>query len=148
MSPAYAAKAQQSLDFWHGMQSGGATDGWVQDLSISEDACQHFYSGSAGLVSHVTCIVVRFAGADAAISAYQTNAATFGLFSASTFAGAPIVSGSATGLGPNSEVVTPKGGPTAVAAWQHNAHYVVLIAFGISAGDVNLALAKIDARIP
>lgn len=140
--------AQQMLDLWQRSQSGGATAGWVQDLSVSEDACKGFYSGSAGLVRHVTCIVVMFKDRESAANAYSTNKNVFGLFSRGKLEGAPTETGTSTGLGPNSIVVAPNNLPTLAAAWQKNAYYVLFIAIGNSLSDEKLALGKIDARIP
>lgn len=141
--------AQQLLDFWQQMKTDGATAGWVQDLSITEDACLGYYSGSAGLVSHITCIVVMFKDSDAATNAYSTNKNAFGLFSGGKLEGAPTKNGISTGLGPNSVVVAPNNLPfTLAAAWQKNAYYLLFIANGNTRIDDNRALAKIDARVP
>jgi len=147
MNPTFPAKAQDATNFWQRLQSAGATGGWVQDLSISEDVCQRFYSGSTGLVSHVTSIVARFQDTTTAASTYRANAETFGMFSPSMFASAPTTSGSATGLGPNSRVATPQGGPTMLATWQHGDYYFVVIVFGIATSEAKPALLKIDARV-
>jgi hypothetical protein len=146
--PTDSGYAQQMLDFWQRLRSGGATAGWVQDLSVSEDACRGFYSGSAGLVRHVTSIVVLFDDNAGAVSAYQTGLTAAGLFSLSSFAGATTVSGNATGLGPESSVVTPARGPGLVAEWQHGDYYLVVVADGMSPSDAQMTVAKIDARVP
>jgi hypothetical protein len=62
--------------------------------------------------------------------------------------GAKTVSGSSTGLGPNSVVVTPSRGPSLVAEWQRGDHYIVVVAYGISPSDTQAALTKIDGRVP
>ncbi len=136
------------LDLWQRLRSGGATGGWAQDLSVSEDACQGFYTGSAGLVSHVTSIVIQFKDQAGATSAYTSE--TPGLFGPKVLNGALTEVGSATGLGPNSTVATPNNlpGATLFAAWQKDANYLVFIAYGIALSDDRLALAKIDARVP
>lgn len=148
LKPTDSGYAQQMVDFWQRLQSGGATGGWVQDLSVSEDACQGFYSGSAGLVSHVTSIVIQFKDQASATSAYSSE--TPGLFGPKVLNGGPTESGSATGLGPNSIVATPNNLPgiTLFAAWQKDAYYLVFIGYGIGLSDDRLALVKIDARAP
>ena len=148
VKPTDAAYAQQVLDLWQRLQSGGATGGWVQDVSVSEDACQGFYSGSAGLVQHVTCMVIQFGDAASATNAYSSE--TSELFGPKVLNGGPTQSGSATGLGPNSIEATPGNLPmiTLFAAWQKDAYYVVFIAYGMAISDDRLAVAKIDGRIP
>ena len=143
-----AGWSQQLLDLWQQLHSGGATAGWIQDLSVSEEACKGFYSGRAGLVSHVTCVVVLFKDRDSAMKAYTTNKSPLGLFSGGKFEGAPTDSGTSTGLGPNSIVVSPIVVSGIYAAWQKNAYYILVIAHGLSLSDDKLALGKIDARIP
>jgi hypothetical protein len=140
--------ALQMLDLWQRLQSGGATTGWVQDLSVSEDACRGFYGGSAGLVQHITSMVIQFKDQSGAASAYSNE--TSGLFGSKVLNGGPTESGSATGLGPNSTVATPNNLPeiTLFAAWQKDAYYLVFIGYGIALSDDRLALAKIGARVP
>jgi hypothetical protein len=148
VKPTDSGYAQQMLDFWQRLRSGGATGGWAQDLSVSEDACQGFYSGSAGLVSHVTSIVIQFNDQPGAASAYSGE--TAGVFGPKVLSGGPTEIGSATGLGPNSTVATPNNlpGATLFAAWQKDAYYLVFIGYGIALSDDRLALTKIDARVP
>jgi hypothetical protein len=148
VTPTDSSYAQQMLTYWQQLQSSGASAGWVQDLSVSEAACQGFYSGSAGLVGHVMCIVVLFSDNAAAINAYQAGLTPVGPFSPASFVGATTVSGGSTGLGTDSSVVTPSRGPSLVAEWQHGDYYLVLIAYGISNSDAKVALGKIDARVP
>jgi hypothetical protein len=135
-------------DLWQRLQSGGATAGWVQDLSVSEDACQGFYRGSAGLVQHVTSMVIQFKDGAGATNAYSSE--TPGLFGPKVLSGGPTEIGSATGLGPNSTVATPNNLPEAAlfAAWQKDAYYLVFIGYGTALSDDRLALTRIDARVP
>jgi hypothetical protein len=139
--------AQQMLDLWQRLRSGRAIESWVEDLSVSEEACQGFYSGGAGLISHVTSVVVKFKDAAGAASAFSTE--TTGLFGPKVLSGGPTESGSATGLGPNSTVATPNNGPgmSLFAAWQKASYYLVFIGFGIALSDDRLALSRIDARV-
>lgn len=148
LKPTAPGYARQLADLWQRLQSGGATTGWVQDLSVSEEACRGFYGGSAGLVRHVTSMVIQFKDEAGATKAYSSE--TSGLFGPKVLNGAPTESGSATGLGPNSIVVTPNNLPMSklFAAWQKDAYYLAYIADGITISDDRLALAKIDTRIP
>ncbi len=146
LKPTDSGYGQQMLDFGQRLRSGGATAIWVQDLAPSEDACQGFYSGRAGLVSHVTSIVVKCRDEAGAASAY--SAETAGLFSPKVLGGGPTVIGNATGLGPNSIVATPNNLPLLFAAWQKHAYYLVFLGDGIAPGDDRLALNRIHARVP
>jgi hypothetical protein len=148
VKPTDSGYAQQMLDLWQRLQTGGATGSWVQDLSVSEDACQGFYSGSAGLVSHVSSIVIQFKDQAGATSAYSTE--TSGLFGPKVLGGGPTETGIATGLGPNSIVATPNNLPgiTLFAAWQKDSYYLVFIGNGIALSDDRLALTGINARVP
>lgn len=143
-----SGSAQQMLELWQRLQSGGAIGGWVQDLSVSEDACQGFYSGRAGLVSHVTSIVVEFKDRTGAAGAYSSEARA--LFGPKVLNGGPTASGDATGLGPNSLVATPNNLPmiSLFAAWQKDSYFLAFMGDGIAISDDRLALAKIDARVP
>jgi hypothetical protein len=125
------------------MESGGAVEGWVQDLSVSEDACQGYFNGSAGLVVHVTSIVVRFRDESAAAAAYTNDTSAY--IGPKELAQGRTQTGAATGLGPNSTTVVANN---FYAGWQKHGYYMLIVIAGIGDADEKSALLKIDARVP
>jgi hypothetical protein len=143
VKPTDPGYAKQLLDLWQTMQSGGAVEGWVQDLSVSEDACQGYFNGSAGLVVHVTSIVVRFRDDSAATAAYTNNTSAF--IGPKAVAQGQTQTGTATGLGPNSTTVVANN---FYAGWQKHEYYLLVVTAGIADADSKSFLLRIDARVP
>jgi hypothetical protein len=143
VKPANPEYAKQLQDLWQAMQSGGAVDGWVQDLSVSEDACKGYFNGSAGLVVHVTSIVVRFKDDSAATAAYTNSTSAF--IGPKAVAQGQTQTGTATGLGTNSTTVVANN---FYAGGQKHDYYMLMVAAGIAETDTKSALLKIDARVP
>jgi hypothetical protein len=143
VAPTDPGYAKQLQDLWQTMESGGAVEGWVQDLSVSEAACQGYFNGSAGLVIHATSIVVRFSDDSAALAAYANDTRAF--IGPKAIAQGQTQTGTATGLGPNSTTVVANN---FYAGWQKHAYYMLVVIAGIADADAKIALLKIDARVP
>lgn len=142
---------QTDKSIWDSTKAAGANDSYIAVYAANASDCGQFSAGTpTGKVAYVYAI--RFKDTTSASSSYKATSKDFHLSDSDVAnlkaAGGTVQTGSATGFGDNSTVVSIEFGGVAVyvAFWENKEFEVAMLAFN-DPTDAPAAATKINARI-
>jgi hypothetical protein len=147
--PATYASTKKS---WDDAQANGATAAYVDFYTDSSAHCTSLESNTADVsaANYKLAInfVIQFKDVASAAKGY-TSESIFGFSAASMQGGTPAVTGAATGLSPNSIVLSVSVATTSyyVAVWQNKAFMVILAILNIDPAAAKKAALAENGRI-
>lgn len=133
------------------LKAGGLNDSYAAVYADKTANCGQFATTTTGAVARVYAF--RFKDSASAAAAYTNQGVQFRLSDSQVAslkaAGATVGQGAATGLGPNSIVVTFSGAGVSlyVAEWQSKGFVLALLIFDIANADGKAVANKINGRV-
>ena len=138
---------------WDAAKKAGATAAYTAFYTDSTQHCAQIGSSSSDITTATFNLVVNFAiqfKDEASATKGYTGGTVFG-FSASSLkgGGAPVQEGAATGLGPNSILlsVTISNETLTYAIWQHKAFMVILVVLNMDTATAKKVAIMENGRI-
>jgi hypothetical protein len=137
---------------WDDAQKNGATAAYIDFYTDSSAHCSALEAKTSDISSAnyklAINFVIQFKDTATAAKGY-TSESIFGFSAASMQSGAPAVQGTATGLSPNSIVLTVSIANTSyyVAVWQNKAFMIILAIVNIEPGAAKKVALAENARI-